>query len=118
MKVAIPLLLTGLLLSTAVAAAHEGGPLAAPVPDAPLSPEDLAALNGGSGTTIGLSYQALSAANSGNSIEADSVVTGNIALQAGSLGGFNGVGNFVFNTGNNNNLQGALSVTVMVPAVN
>ena len=118
MKVAILSVMTSLLLSTTLAAANEGTPQQAPVSEAPLSTQDLAALSGGAGQSIGLSYQALSAANSGNSIEAQSVVTGNVMLQAGSLGGFNGVGNFVFNTGNNNNLQGALSVTIVVPAVN
>jgi hypothetical protein len=84
----------------------------------PMSAEQLATYSGGANPTIGLSYQALTASNSGNSIDTQSLVTGTVTLQAGSFSGFNGVGNFVINTGNNNNLQGALSVTVMVPAVN
>lgn len=91
---------------------------AAADPKNPMSAEELAALTGGANPTIGLSYQALSAANSGNNVEAQSLVTGTVTLQAESFSGFNGVGNFVFNTGNNNNLQGTLSVTVMAPAAN
>jgi hypothetical protein len=41
--------------------------------------------------------------------------SGNVTLENGAFNGFNGVGNFVFNTGNNNNLQGTLSVTVLAP---
>lgn len=114
MKAAIPSVTICLLLSCAGAAAHD----AAGQPGSPLSADELAALNGGTGQTIGLSYQALSATSTGNSIEAQSVVTGNVVLQQGSLGSFNGIGNFVFNTGNNNTLQGALSVTIMVPGAN
>lgn len=109
--------MASLLLSVSAAFAGSTGDPAR-IPAAPLSAEALAELSGGTGGTIGLSYQALSAANSGNSIEAQSLVTGNVTLGSNSLSGFNGIGNFVFNTGNNNNLQGALSVTIMVPAAN
>ena len=54
--------------------------------------------------------------NSGNSLSADNITTGDISVGAGAFNGFNGVGNFVFNTGNNNNVQGSLSVTIMTPA--
>jgi hypothetical protein len=50
-------------------------------------------------------------------VNADTVLTGNVTLESGAFNGFNGIGNFVFNTGNNNNLQGTLSVTVLAPAL-
>jgi hypothetical protein len=65
--------------------------------------------------TIASSVQNLSATNSGNSVEADSVTTGDIVLSADSFSGFSGIGNFVMNTGNNNNLQGTVSVVVVMP---
>ncbi len=79
----------------------------------PLSPSDLAHLSGGS--SIALTNQNLDAINAGNQINAGSVNTGDINVPDGAFNGFNGVGNFVFNTGNNNNLQGTLSVTILTP---
>jgi hypothetical protein len=84
-----------------------------------LSASDLAELSGGASPSgMAISNQTLTALNSGNSVNADSVVTGNVTLQSGAFNGFNGVGNFVFNTGNNNNLQGTLSVTILTPPAN
>lgn len=82
-----------------------------------LPTSDLADLSGGASPTgVAITNQTLTAVNSGNSINADSVTTGNVSVGAGAFNGFNGVGNFVFNTGNNNNVQGSLSVTIMTPA--
>lgn len=84
-----------------------------------LSASDLAELSGGASPTgIAISSQTLTALNSGNQVNASSVVTGDVTLQAGAFNGFNGIGNFVFNTGNNNNLQGTLSVTILTPPAN
>jgi hypothetical protein len=80
-----------------------------------LSADELAAMSGGASTNTALSSQTLSALNSGNQVNADSVVTGDVTIASGAFNGFNGVGNFVFNTGNNNNLQGTLSVTILAP---
>lgn len=80
-----------------------------------LSADELAAMSGGTSTNTALSSQTLSALNSGNQVNADSVVTGDVTIASGAFNGFNGVGNFVFNTGNNNNLQGTLSVTILAP---
>ncbi|HWU56671.1 MAG TPA: hypothetical protein VN175_14270 [Rhizomicrobium sp.] len=83
----------------------------------PLSASELQAMSGGANqTNIAMSSQTLSALNSGNQVNADTVLTGDVTLQSGAFNGFNGIGNFVFNTGNNNNLQGTLSVTVLAPA--
>lgn len=82
-----------------------------------LSSDDLATLSGGASPTgVAITKQTLTAVNSGNSINADNITTGDISVGSGAFNGFNGVGNFVFNTGNNNNVQGSLSVTIMTPA--
>ncbi len=81
-----------------------------------LTAADLAELSGGANpNTVAVSSQTLSAVNSGNTVNTNSLVTGDVTLQTGAFNGFNGVGNFVFNTGNNNNLQGSLSVTILTP---
>jgi hypothetical protein len=63
---------------------------------------------------VAVTNQNLSAVNSG-SVSADQLTTGNVTLQSNAFSGFSGVGNFVINTGNNNNLQGSLSVTIIAP---
>lgn len=98
----------------ATAAAPEFHSLAAE--QSALSVEDLAAVNGRQGATSEvtlLSDQDLSATSSGNSITANTVRSGDVAFGAGALSAFSGVGNFVVNTGNNNNLQGAISVSII-----
>lgn len=87
-----------------VDAASPDGVAATPIADA-----DLGAISGGQGVVVeALSNQQLSASNSG-SIEANQVSTGNVDF---STGDYSGIGNFVVNTGNNNNLQGVISVNV------
>jgi hypothetical protein len=94
-----------------LAASHA---LAAEKPALPqaVSGEDLAGMSGG--TAVAVTNQNLSAVNSG-SVSADQLTTGNVTLQSNAFSGFSGVGNFVINTGNNNNLQGSLSVTIIAP---
>jgi hypothetical protein len=87
-----------------------------PVLPQPLTASDLAQMSGGASPTgIAITTQDLSASNSDNSLTANSVVTGNINVPASAFNGYNGVGNFVFNTGNNNNVQGSLSITIVTP---
>lgn len=82
-----------------------------------LSASDLADLSGGASPSgVAITKQTLTAVNSGNSLNADSITTGDVSIGPGAFNGFNGVGNFVFNTGNNNNVQGSLSVTILTPA--
>lgn len=103
-----------MLLFSAAAHAQE----ALPQGTKPLSAAELQAMSGGANqTNLAVSSQTLSALNSGNQVNADTVLTGNVTLESGAFNGFNGIGNFVFNTGNNNNLQGTLSVTVLAPAL-
>lgn len=58
--------------------------------------------------------QNLTAVNTGNSITATNVGSGSISLQGDALSGFSGVGNFLMNTGHNNNLQSSMSVTIII----
>jgi uncharacterized membrane protein YqiK len=79
-----------------------------------MNPDDLAKLSGGKEVITSLTDQDLTAINAGNTITATTVGSGNISLSGGALSNFNGVGNFVMNTGHNNNLQSSMSVTVIV----
>lgn len=79
-----------------------------------LSNEDLAQDTGRGGVAVSLTEQDLTAVNTGNQINADNVGSGAINMSDAALAGFNGIGNFTFNTGHNNNLQSSLSVTVIV----
>jgi hypothetical protein len=91
-------------------------PLPVATPDAqepaPLALDELGEISAEGTTTNVVTNQNLNATNSGNTINADSVQNGDINFSGNALTGFNGVGNFVNNTGNNNNLQGSISVTV------
>ncbi|MBA4014355.1 MAG: hypothetical protein C0481_21055 [Phenylobacterium sp.] len=76
---------------------------------APMGDAELGAISGGQSVVVeALSNQQLSASNSG-SVQADQVATGNVDF---STGDYSGIGNFVVNTGNNNNLQGVISVNI------
>ena len=105
------------ILAISFAALAAGQAVAADKPALPpaVSGEDLAGMSGGANTAVALTNQSLTAVNSGNSVTADALNTGAVTLQRGAFNGFNGIGNFVINTGNNNNLQGTLSVTIIAP---
>ncbi|NEX95182.1 hypothetical protein [Caulobacter sp. 17J65-9] len=75
---------------------------------------DLAEMAGGQAVVIAISNHDLDAINRDNTITADTVGSGNVELGANAFSGFNGIGNFVINTGHNNNLQGSLSVNVVL----
>jgi hypothetical protein len=64
--------------------------------------------------TFGMSSQTLTATNSGNSVTAETIENGDIVLSSDAFSGFSGIGNFVMNTGNNNNLQGSIGVVVII----
>ncbi|MBN9319888.1 MAG: hypothetical protein J0I28_09410 [Caulobacterales bacterium] len=90
-------------------------PLAIP---APFAAVDLAALDdmrGGDGSNaIIVTEQTLKAVNTGNSVIGETVVSGDVTLGSGAFSGYNGIGNFAINTGNNNNLQSSVSVSIIV----
>ena len=82
----------------------------------PVANSDLAHMSGGASPSgIAVTMQDLTASNSDNSLTAGTIVTGNISVPASAFNGYTGVGNFVFNTGNNNNVQGSLSITIVTP---
>lgn len=81
-----------------------------------LATEDLKAISGGADIHAGiLSNQELTATNSDNVI-GGSVQSGDIQFSGQSLGGFSGIGNFVLNTGAQNNLQGSITINVLTAA--
>ena len=78
----------------------------------PLAPDELDEISAEGAITNVVTTQDLNATNSGNTITAGTVQNGDINFSGNALTGFSGVGNFVTNTGNNNNLQGSISVTI------
>jgi hypothetical protein len=96
-------------------------PAADPAPHAPaagepiLSQDDLADLAGlGDAPVAVLTEQALTALNTGNTIRATDVGSGAISIGQNAFTGFDGIGNFVINSGHNNNLQSSLSVSIVI----
>jgi len=93
-------------------------PVDQPTPDASaavaaMPSDDLESVSAGESVEVNvLTNQQLTANNTGNSVNAQSVVNGDISLSGSALNGYSGVGNFVMNTGNNNNVQGSVSVTI------
>lgn len=88
---------------------------AAPDADAPLNLNELSDLRGGEAAGVQLTTQNLNAINTGNSVSAgDTVGSGAVNVNAGAFNGYDGIGNFVINTGHNNNLIGSVSVNVLV----
>jgi hypothetical protein len=79
-----------------------------------LSSEELDDLRGGEAIVIQYSAQTLTAVNAGNSVTGDTVGSGAVNLASNTFNGYDGIGNFVINTGHNNNLQGSISVSIAV----
>ncbi len=77
---------------------------------------ELAGLSGGDGVTTNvLTAQDLDALNGNNQISANGqIVNGAVNLSNGAFEGFAGIGNFVINTGNQNNLQSSLAVNIVL----
>jgi hypothetical protein len=79
---------------------------------------DLSAGDGAS-TTLAevMTTQQLTGTTTGNTVMAGTLTSGAVNFSPEALSGFNGVGNFVINTGANNTLQGAVNISVVtVPA--
>jgi hypothetical protein len=58
--------------------------------------------------------QTLTALTAGNTIIAGTVGSGAITLGPNAFSGFDGIGNFVINSGHNNTLQSSLSVSIVL----
>ena len=98
------------------APAFVAAPTVTSAPGNLVAAEDLEAVRGGEGASVSLTIQSLNAVNAG-AIEANEVSSGAITVGANAFGNFDGVGNFVMNTGHENNIQSTLSVTItMAPA--
>ena len=82
---------------------------------APLESPTLGNLAGGAAVRVSvLADNDLAGTVTGNQVTAGAVTTGALSLDPNSFSGFNGIGNFVMNTGNNNNLQGGISVNIVL----
>ena len=79
--------------------------------DGSLGIDELADLRGGE-VVIQRTTQTLTAVNAGNSVNGDTIGSGAVNLGSGAFNGYDGIGNFVINTGHNNNLQGSISVSI------
>jgi hypothetical protein len=81
-----------------------------------IAQDELADLAGqGDGSPIAvLTEQSLTALNSGNAVIGANVGSGSISIDANAFSGFDGIGNFVINSGHNNTLQSSLSVSIVL----
>ena len=88
----------------------------APAADAEvMSAEELGALSGGAAIHDSiLTDQTLTALVQGNKVIGDVVTSGDIRLDASAFTGFDGIGNFVLNTGHNNALQSSMNVSILL----
>lgn len=87
---------------------------AGPGEAAALNAEEMAEASGGQGVNVEvLTRQQLSGTTSGNTVNAGTLNSGDVTFAADALDGFNGVGNFVINTGANNTLQGAINISIV-----
>lgn len=112
------IVLAAALASAGAAAAQE--PLATPAP-APageaevLSLDDMDALSGGTGVEVVVDTgQVLTATNTGNTVTGDVVGSGEVNIGPGAFSGYDGIGNFVINTGHNNNLQSSMNISIVL----
>ena len=84
-----------------------------------LNQDALASESGGTDVhvneTNALSQQELTATSTSNSVVGN-ITTGQVTFAPGSLDSFNGIGNFVVNTGANNIVQGSINVTIATGA--
>jgi hypothetical protein len=102
--------------SSPTPATPSAGPPAASGLARPVSDAELQELSGGQ--AVAVNEQQLKAMSTDNSVTAlGNVTNGPVNLSAGAFSGFSGLGNFVINTGNNNVLQGSMSVNItMTPS--
>src|SRR5579863_4349547 len=98
------LILAGLLVSAISATAA----LAADTQRAALDDTALAGISGGQ--SVNTATQTLTANSTGATITAGQVTSGSVDFSDNAFQNFNGIGNVVVNTGNNNVIQGSLQV--------
>lgn len=110
-------ILAGGLAYSGAAAAQEA-PTTPPVtinPGDVLNTDDMDHLTVGTGVDIvTLTNQTLTAVNTGNTVNGETVSSGDVNIGTDAFSGYSGLANFVINTGHNNNLQASLNLTVVV----
>ena len=116
------ILIAAVLVTASAASAQEALPASASQAKAGetelLSSDDMDALSGGTGVQVVVDTdQVLTATNSGNTVSGDVVGSGQVNIGSGAFSGYDGIGNFVINTGHNNNLQSSMNVTIVLPPV-
>lgn len=80
-----------------------------------LSMEDMDALAGGTGVDVSVITEGtLTAINTGNTVSGDVVSSGQVNIGSAAFSGYSGMGNFVINTGHNNNLQSSMNVSIVL----
>lgn len=80
-----------------------------------MSLEDLSEMSGGSALENAiLTEQTLQALVQGNRVTGYIVGSGDIRLGSNAFSGFEGIGNFVLNTGHNNALQSSMNVSILM----
>jgi hypothetical protein len=106
--------------NAALGGAHAAEDAASPFAGAsPLGAGGLAGTQGGSNVNINANIVAaisdndLNAVNTGNSISANTITNGAVNIGTNAFSGFSGIGNFLMNTGNQNNIEGTLSVDIV-----
>ena len=116
------ILVAAVLATAGAASAQEALPASASQADVGetelMSSEDMDALSGGTGVEVIVDTdQFLHATNNGNSVTGDTVGSGQVTIGSGAFSGYDGIGNFVINTGHNNNLQSSMNVSVVLTPV-
>ena len=116
------ILIAAVLVTASAASAQEVLPASASPASADetelLSLEDMGALSGGTGVEVVIDTgQVLTATNTGNSVTGDTVSSGQVNIGSGAFSGYDGIGNFVINTGHMNNLQSSMNVSVVLTPV-
>lgn len=117
-------LTSGLVLAAGLASASlafaEEGPSSTPAASVRteaelLTSEDMQDLAGGTALDVDVITEGtLDAVNSGNSVNGDVVGSGQIDIGANAFAGYSGLGNFVINSGHNNNLQSSMNVSIVL----
>jgi hypothetical protein len=86
-----------------------------PVEPGVLTLAELESHAGGTGVNIGLlTNQILTGISSGNSINAGQVSSGGITIETDAFSGYDGIGNFMINSGHNNVLQSSVNVSIVM----
>jgi hypothetical protein len=116
------ILIAAVLVTASAASAQEALPASASQAKAGetelLSSDDMDALSGGTGVEVIVDTdQFLTATNNGNTVTGDTVGSGQVTIGSGAFSGYDGIGNFVINTGHNNNLQSSMNVSVVLTPV-